>query len=230
MQYMGTLNGREEARENWYATYEVNFAFDVVMENNVAAGSERSGFRIDGESCDATQTWFNNTAHSTLMGVVMITDLGDGIMPCSAINGFITWRNYFWGMFLESEFNLQILNHISVDDTVGLYPFVVKPSSLKHEYEDKFVTINSSSYVGTSSSFDCEAETAFGAAITGSEKPYSNIMQFADLAVSFRAGEDGRSGITFASFSSGGIGAPGHPFKGIMAYQAINGYTMASGE
>jgi hypothetical protein len=66
----GHYNGRDEPWNIKYdAGIQVNKAIDVVMENNVVAGSERVGYSIKGEICDDNVGWKNNEAHSVYAGI-----------------------------------------------------------------------------------------------------------------------------------------------------------------
>ena len=40
--------------QDWQASYELSEATGLTLINNVAAGSERVGFHLDGEACDAS--------------------------------------------------------------------------------------------------------------------------------------------------------------------------------
>ena len=45
---------------------ELQIGRGVILEGNVIAGSERGGFRIDGQACGTTQPlWANNFVHSS---------------------------------------------------------------------------------------------------------------------------------------------------------------------
>ena len=49
----------------WIAAFELQTGVDHILEDNHAAGSERGGFRIDGQACGTTENlWSGNVAHS----------------------------------------------------------------------------------------------------------------------------------------------------------------------
>ena len=78
MVFPGTFNGRDEGRTYWDAGIDVRRATRSVLTGNAVAGSERAGYRVSGEPCDgSTESWQDNTAHSTLVGVEMLP--GDGL-------------------------------------------------------------------------------------------------------------------------------------------------------
>jgi hypothetical protein len=67
----GHYNGRKESSNtDWPALIEVHKVDGIRrMEGNVAAGSDRAGFRIQGEPRSATTPKYkNNEAHSLLIG------------------------------------------------------------------------------------------------------------------------------------------------------------------
>lgn len=106
IQFPGTFNGRvEKDKFTWDAGLEINEASDLVVTGNVVAGSERTGIRTDGQSCDLLQLdpsalFSENEVHSCLIGVMA---LQDGIKPCSVLSGFTTWRNWYFGTYFQSE-------------------------------------------------------------------------------------------------------------------------------
>ena len=123
MLYSGTWQGRTERRYTWYAAFEVTDINNVTLTGNHIAGSERAGFWVDGEICgDGASQWSENVAHSTLEGVMSIPP--DGFPDCVLYNGFRTWRNLDWGLFSIVAGSIEIEDFISIEDTVGIYPFV----------------------------------------------------------------------------------------------------------
>ena len=103
--FPGSWGDRQEERIQYDAGVELQEASDLVVIGNVVAGSERAGFRTDGNSCDklemsSAELFAMNEAHSCLIGVMV---LGDGIKPCSVLNGFKSWKSWYFGMYLQSE-------------------------------------------------------------------------------------------------------------------------------
>ena len=77
MVFSGTFNQRDEGRTFWDAGIDVRRATRPVLTGNAVAGSERAGYRVNGEPCDgSTESWQDNTAHSTLVGVEMLPNDG----------------------------------------------------------------------------------------------------------------------------------------------------------
>ena len=48
----------------WGAGFELQRGKDATLEGNVVAGTERGGFRIDGQLCGTAEPWANNMIHS----------------------------------------------------------------------------------------------------------------------------------------------------------------------
>ena len=69
----GTYNGRDEERLIWDSGFDSRRATRPILTGNAVAGSERAGYRVDGEPCEeTTERWADNTAHSVLIGVMML--------------------------------------------------------------------------------------------------------------------------------------------------------------
>ena len=159
----------------------------------------------------------DNVAHSTLEGVMQISP--NGHTPCTLLHGFRTWRNYDWGIFTMIAGSLQVQDHISIDDTIGLYPFIYRPPSASHQYENKYVQVTDSHYVGFSSASQCDDSQL----LRSSE--FSTFMSFSSQSRGWKT----KTGIAMGSFCSGPVPIPIKPFLKFMAYQAIRGKTTVSG-
>ena len=59
------------------------------------------------------------------------------------------------GIYSEISGNIEITNHISIDDLVAVYPMVYGPAAAGHAWENKYVSITDSHYVGYSSVAQC---------------------------------------------------------------------------
>lgn len=109
-----------------------------------------------------------------------------------------------------------------VDNNVGIFPMIIGPAALDHAYQNKKVTISKSLVVGKSSVFDCANDKM------DFSLPYVNLRRTFDK--SWRIETKGRTGISISIFSSGPNNAPEKPFAGIMAYNAIAGFTTITGK
>ena len=64
---------------------------------------------------------------------------------------------YFWNFvqFFQGTPSIQISHVMLADNTIGIYPIVVEPSAVEHLREDKYVKIQHSTFIGRSTSYDC---------------------------------------------------------------------------
>lgn len=78
-------------------------------------GSERVGYRVSGEDCDATSLWENNVAHSCVIGVAMFPgDCENQGRDCAKLTGFTAWKSGSFGFYHqvsagESDPSLQFI-------------------------------------------------------------------------------------------------------------------------
>lgn len=63
------------------------------------AASERAGYHVDGQECDAAEVWSNNIAHSTYIGVLLLE--ADGLPDCTLISGFSVWKSFDFGIYVQ---------------------------------------------------------------------------------------------------------------------------------
>ena len=119
------------------------------------AGSEGTGFRVDGEVCGEETLWRDNYAHSCLAGVVMFPDEKDGTATCTLVNGFIVYKNWYYGMYLQLPYSLHVTNSMMFENRVGSNILIYSPDSKKHQYEDKEVEIRDCVYMGKMPGSNC---------------------------------------------------------------------------
>ncbi|XP_075681934.1 fibrocystin-L [Rhinoderma darwinii] len=211
----GTYQDREEINNIlWHAGIEISEGADIVLQDNVVAGFERAGYRIDGESCqnvtNPSQQWFNNEAYGGLYGIYMNED---GLQDCSLIRGFKLWRCWDYGIYIQIISSVQISDVFLAENGMGVLTIIYTPASVTHQISNKTVQISKSLLVGTSSDFDCKD------VLTNSD---ANVKLSAQHR-SARPLTGGRSGICWPTFASAHNLAPGHPNAGIMSYNAISG-------
>ncbi|XP_077870118.1 fibrocystin-L-like [Saccoglossus kowalevskii] len=216
--FPGTYQDRfEPVNLIWMGGIEVNKAMRVVMKNNAVGGSERVGFKISGEPCysepDPENKWEGNVAHTTLHGIHMY--YSDGLTGCSKISNFLVYRSYDFGVWFHPQCSVMMSNLVLVDNYASVMPMVYGPPALSHQTSDKFVSIDNSLFVGTSPSFDCS---------TAQSKSDAVQQSFTHRAP--RTPSGGKSGFTWASFTSTTSGAPFFRFHGFEGYPAISGKTM----
>ena len=180
------------------------------------------GFHINGVPCpgaaNSAESWEGNTAHSTLVGVVLLKE--DGLSGCTHVTGFTVYKNYDFGIYSQIESPFHVSNITSVDNNLGLFPMVIKPHAVTHEAADKYVKVYDSTFVGRSVAFDC----------TKDRFPNNFNFKASSRGRGYSTETGGIVGIGFATFSSSSNYAPSKPFINIKAYQAINGKMEISGK
>ena len=210
----GVFNGRAERREEWDAGIELVGATDALMQMNAVAGSDRALYRLDGEPCakldqPEESRWHGNVGHSSLSGVIILPE--DGILPCSMLANFVVYRTYDFGIYVQTSANVKVVNYLSIDNQLGLFPMVIQPPSASHLYADKWFEVDQSTFVGRSPDYGCLGT------LTG-----DNIRLSAQ-GRSWKSPGSGAVGLSWPTFTSGSNQAPRKGFKGIMSYQAIWG-------
>ncbi|XP_053322520.1 fibrocystin-L [Spea bombifrons] len=211
----GSYQDREEPNNIiWNAGIEINKGSDIVLQNNVVAGFERIGYRIDGEPCpganNANEEWFNNEAHGGLYGVYMNED---GLSGCSLIRRFHLWKCWDYGIYTQTIDRVEISEVVLADNGMGIFPIIFSPAATSHQTSNKTVKISNSLLVGSSPKFDCKD------VLNGSDVNIKLTLQHR----SSRPLPGGRSGICWPTFASAQNGAPLKPHAGIMSYNAISG-------
>eukprot|EP00062_Callorhinchus_milii_P017054 gi/632969110/ref/XP_007900907.1/ PREDICTED: LOW QUALITY PROTEIN: fibrocystin-L [Callorhinchus milii] len=198
---------------SWNAAIEVNEGHEVVLQDNVVAGFQRVAYRIDGEPCpgqkNPVEVWSNNEAHGGLYGVYMNQD---GLYTCSLIQGFTIWKCWDYGIYFQTSQSVQISSVTLVDNGMGIFSMIYKPSATSHQMSNKTVLINSTLVVGTSPKFNCSDVLT--------SDPNLSITR---LDRSTRPPSGGRSGICWPTFASAQNHAPEHSHAGLMSYPAISG-------
>ncbi|KAG8441696.1 hypothetical protein GDO86_010760 [Hymenochirus boettgeri] len=208
---------QDRAEQNnilWHAGIEINKGSDIVLQNNVVAGFERVGYRINGEPCTGESNpsveWLNNEAYGGLYGVYMNQD---GLPGCSLIRRFKLWKCFDYGIYVQSTESLRITESVFVDNGMGIFTIVYTPAATSHQTSDKTATISNSLFVGSSPDFNCNDT------LTDSD---ANIKISATQR-STRPMNGGRSGICWPAFVSSHNMAPGKPHAGLMSYNTISG-------
>ncbi|XP_046549966.1 LOW QUALITY PROTEIN: fibrocystin-L-like [Haliotis rubra] len=190
-------------------------ASGLVLQNNVVAGSERSGIRVRGEECSGEATWIGNEVHSGMIGITMfITDEDVVSTTCIYFANFLLWRNYDYGIYYNQVASLKARFITSIENGIGIFPMVVGPGALSHQTSDKFVEVSDSMFVGQTSSFDCNVHK-----IDSSDENW----RFSSQARSFAHGVISMVGLLFPQFTGGGNAAPEMGLPNVMSYNSISG-------
>lgn len=118
---IATYKGRyEENNKLWHASFDISKASQIVLRDNAAAGSERIGFHIRGESCygdNPEERWEANTAHTTLHGIHI--GYTDGLPGCLKISNFVVWKSWDFGVFGYPDSRVVVQNTVVADNNVG---------------------------------------------------------------------------------------------------------------
>ncbi|NXT77054.1 PKHD1 protein, partial [Zapornia atra] len=148
------LSRQPEGLLNWVAGIKVNLAIGVFLRGNAVAGSERIGFHIRGQSCLADGVYCSgNVAHSSLHGIHLYQE--DGFQTCTRITGFLSYKNYDYGVMFHLGSSVIMDNVMLVDNTVGLMPVVYCQYAKQCHTGKRFIELRNSIIVATSSTFDC---------------------------------------------------------------------------
>ncbi|XP_027528473.1 fibrocystin isoform X1 [Neopelma chrysocephalum] len=139
---------------HWVAGIKVNLAMGASLCGNAVAGSERIGFHIRGQECSLDGEYCSeNVAHSNLHGVHLYQE--DGFQTCTRITGFLSYKNYDYGVMFHLGSSVIMENTVLVDNTVGLMPVVHCLSARQCHTGRRFIELRKSVFVATSSTFDC---------------------------------------------------------------------------
>ncbi|XP_053794338.1 fibrocystin [Vidua chalybeata] len=185
---------------NWVAGIKVNLATGVSLHGNAVAGSERIGFHIRGQECSlAGEYCSGNVAHSSLHGVHLYQE--DGFQTCTRITGFLSYKNYDYGVMLHLGGSIIVENVVLVDNTVGLLAVVHCAYSEQCYTGKKFIELKNSVIVATSSTFDCLRDRI---------KPHSADPTAQDRPPRYPL--RGRVGILWPTFSTVPSQRPEHPW------------------
>ncbi|XP_053919594.1 fibrocystin [Cuculus canorus] len=148
------LSRQPEGSLNWVAGIKVNLATGVSLCGNSVAGSERIGFHIKGQECLLDGEYCReNVAHSSLHGIHLYH--GDGFQTCTRITGFLSYKNYDYGVMFHLGSSVVMDNVVLVDNTVGLMPVVHCLYAKQCHTGKRFIEVRNSIIVATSSTFDC---------------------------------------------------------------------------
>ncbi|XP_075126263.1 fibrocystin-L-like [Leptodactylus fuscus] len=137
------------------AGIEISNGADIVLQNNVVAGSERAGYRINGESCQnvtgPSQQWLNNEAYGGLYGIYM----NSGLQDCTRIRRFKVWKCWDYGIYIQASSSAKISEVVLADNGMGIFTTIYAPEAGTHQISSKTVHISKSLLVGSSPDFDC---------------------------------------------------------------------------
>ncbi|XP_063009216.1 fibrocystin [Melospiza melodia melodia] len=185
---------------SWVAGVKVNLATSVSLRGNAVAGSERIGFHVRGQECSLAGEYYSeNVAHSSLHGVHLYQE--DGFQTCTRITGFLSYKNYDYGVMLHLGGSIIVENVVLVDNTVGLLAMVHCANTQQCYTGKTFIKLKNSIIVATSSTFDCLRDRIqpHSADPTAQDRPPHYPLR-------------GRVGILWPTFSTTPSQRPEHPW------------------
>ena len=144
--------------------YPANFdvqAKGTTVTDNIAAGSERVGFKGWGAPCQTTPggrmllswQWDRNEAHSTSIGTA---SLGDCPVAAMCYTNFKGWYNWDFGMWGSVTCSVHVQNAQMSDNGVAIHYGIGGPDSLSFLYGDKRFSLSDSTIVGLSDPSHCD--------------------------------------------------------------------------
>ncbi|NXD15876.1 PKHD1 protein, partial [Nothocercus nigrocapillus] len=194
------LSRQPEGLLNWVAGIKVNLVIGVSLHGNVVAGSDRIAFHIRGQECLLDGDYCSeNVAHSSLHGVHLYR--GDGFQTCTKITGFLSYKNYDYGIMFHLGSSVIVDNVVLVDNNVGLLPAVYCLYAEQCHTGKRYIELRNSVIVATSSTFDC---------IKDRIKPLSADLTSGDRPPSYP--RRGRVGILWPTFTTTFSQRPDNPW------------------
>ena len=212
----------ETFNPRWEAGIEAMKATELVLQDNLVSGSERIGYHVATQNCDdTTNNYRNNRAFGNVVGGVVV--LPEDVLPqtdCVKLSNFIVWKSHDYGLYYQNEQSAILSDNMLIENGNGLISFVLKPSTVAHEFDNKTVDVMNTTFIGATSSFDC----------TGDKPPaVDHNYELSKNARPSLAPAGGMVGLIFPNFYQTSNNAPGKPWKGCMAYNAIGGLMRVTG-
>ena len=205
----------ETFNPRWESGIEAMSATELTLQNNFVTGSEKIAYRVAPQSClDTSDKYSNNKAFANLLGVVILPVDEFEATDCVRLSGYTLWKNNYLGIYYQSEPSLVAEKNVFVENKNGLIALVIKPSALGHMYANKTVEIKDSTFVGQTDSFDCNKDIP---------PKQDDNFDLTKKAAGSAAPGGGMVGLIFPNFYQADNLAPGKPWIGCMAYNAIGG-------
>ncbi|XP_051008909.1 LOW QUALITY PROTEIN: fibrocystin [Acomys russatus] len=196
----------------WVAGIKVNYAKDVILSGNVVAGSERLGFHVGGHECSSELVWSDNVVHSSLHGLHLYKTREPN--NCTAVSGFLAFKNFDYGVMIQTENSVDMHNITLVDNTIGLLAIAYVSSAPLSSISTVQIMLRNSVIVATSASFDC---------IQDRKAPQMANWTSADRAPSNPRG--GRVGILWPIFTSEPNQWPQEPWHKVKSGNSVSAIT-----
>ncbi|XP_056419985.1 fibrocystin isoform X2 [Hyla sarda] len=148
------LMKQPKTQVEWVTGIKMNPPSHIVLSGNSVAGSERIGYYLQGQRCDSKEKyWLENVAHSSLHGIHIYWE--DGLMNCTKISGFLSYKNYDYGLLFHVEGSAEVDSVVLVDNRVGLLPIISQGPIYPFNSMKQYFLLHNSVIVATSKAFDC---------------------------------------------------------------------------
>lgn len=142
--------------------------------------------------------FWNNTAHSGLMGFVVTGVPGD----CSSIGGLISILHYEYGIFSSMASSLVVTDAIVQAEKIGVNLNVFGPSSVAHMLGHKTIAIHNSVMVGFLHNQQCMLTRPSYVTTASSKLPENKVGIMMSSFNMQRSKMDGTSPWHLSKFSS----------------------------
>ncbi|XP_071999868.1 fibrocystin [Engystomops pustulosus] len=205
------LMRQPKTQVQWVAGVKISPPSQAFLSGNLVAGSERIGYHVNGQNCySEDRSWLQNIAHSSLHGVQIYWI--DDLKNCTKISGFLSYKNYDYGLFFNVKGSAVVDNVALVDNRVGLLPIISQGSVYPYNSLKQHISIHNSIIVGTSQVFDCLRDRI---------DPSTVNVTLRDRAPS--SPYKGRVGIVWPTFTSRSRQWPDYPWHELGNDGAISG-------
>ncbi|XP_073530141.1 fibrocystin isoform X2 [Phyllobates terribilis] len=203
------LMQQPKTQVEWVTGMKINPPSEVFLSGNSVAGSERIAYHLPGKECHFEEKlWQENVAHSNLHGIHVYWE--DDLRNCTKISGFLSYKNYDYGLFFHVEGSAVVDEVTLVDNRVGLLPIVSQHSAFSSLKQ--YIAIHNSIIVATSSAFDCLRDRI--------EPSSANVTQ-KDRAPS--SPYSGRVGMFWPMFTKKPRLWPDYPWHMLAAEETVSG-------
>lgn len=131
---MGTqkeMKGKSKFDNLLPASFRITVS-DNIFQGNAAGGSDRVGLYLTGEPCgDGPGQMRNNTAHSSLVGVMLEASDRLSLQYCTQVVETSTWVNWDYGVFTVKGIKSGVmLRDVAVADTKHVGMFILYEGDL----------------------------------------------------------------------------------------------------
>lgn len=212
------LTKQPESQLEWVSGIKINPPSQAFLSGNSVAGSERIAYHVEGQRCHSGErSWLENVAHSSLHGVHIYWE--DGLKNCTRISGFLSYKNYDYGLFFHVEGSAVVDNVALVDNRVGLLPIISQGPVYPYNSMKQYILILNSVIVATSQAFDCLRDRIY---------PLSANVTSKDRAPS--SPNSGRVGILWPVLTARPRQWPDYPWHMLASDGSISGIMKLQGQ